>query len=80
MKISSFLLLLCSSFVTSFTTQPILSTFSGNYDHDVVKKETKLVGKKYFIFVDPLDDFGATEIVRERCDELGTVIIISKII
>ena len=26
---------------------------------------------KYFIYVDPLDDFGAATVARERCTELG---------
>ena len=27
--------------------------------------------KKYFIYVDPLDDFGAATVAREKCAELG---------
>eukprot|EP00596_Hydrurales_sp_CCMP1899_P002821 CAMPEP_0119049228 /NCGR_PEP_ID=MMETSP1177-20130426/63530_1 /TAXON_ID=2985 /ORGANISM="Ochromonas sp, Strain CCMP1899" /LENGTH=91 /DNA_ID=CAMNT_0007026183 /DNA_START=158 /DNA_END=433 /DNA_ORIENTATION=+ len=32
-------------------------------------------GKKCFIFVDPLDDFGQTSTVRERCGELGIDVV-----
>jgi hypothetical protein len=71
MNILSFVLLLYTGHVTSFTTQPVIATLIGNYDHDIVQNESKMIGKKYFIFVDPLDDFGQTSIVRERCDELG---------
>ena len=28
--------------------------------------------KKYFIYVDPLDDFGAATVARDKCTELGT--------
>ena len=28
--------------------------------------------KKYFIYVDPLDDFGAATVAREKCAELGS--------
>ena len=28
--------------------------------------------KKYFIYVDPLDDFGAATVARDKCAELGT--------
>ena len=31
--------------------------------------------KKYFICVDPLDDFGAATEAREYCDELGTYVL-----
>lgn len=27
---------------------------------------------KYFIYVDPLDDFGAATVAKEKCEELGT--------
>jgi hypothetical protein len=67
------ILLLYTSHVNSFTTQPVSGTLSGNHDHDIAK-EIKMEGKKCFIFVDPLDDFGQTSIVRERCGELGTEI------
>jgi hypothetical protein len=72
MNILSFVLLLYTGHVTSFTTQPVIaSTLISNYDHDIVQKESNIIKKKCFIFVDPLDDFGQTSIVRERCDELG---------
>jgi hypothetical protein len=37
-------------------------------EHD----ENKPKIKKYFIYVDPLDDFGSATVAREKCEELGT--------
>jgi len=68
------ILLLYTSYVNSFTTQPVIGTLSGNFDHDIAK-EIKMEGKKCFIFVDPLDDFGQTSTVRERCGELGIDVV-----
>ena len=32
---------------------------------------------KYFIYVDPLDDFGAATVAKEKCDELGNTFCLS---
>jgi hypothetical protein len=39
-----------------------------NEEYD--EKKPKI--KKYFIYVDPLDDFGSATVAREKCEELGT--------
>ena len=36
---------------------------------NTVSKEADRV--KYFIYVDPLDDFGAATVAKEKCEELG---------
>ena len=47
-------------------------------DIDIRKEENdenKPKSRKYFIYVDPLDDFGSASVAREKCEELGTALI-----
>ena len=37
--------------------------------------EERLRKKKYFIYVDPLDDFGAASVARRKCAEAGENIV-----
>jgi hypothetical protein len=68
-----------NSLTQNFDSNAVLKTLSisdqNSPNIDIKKEEydeNKPKIKKYFIYVDPLDDFGSATVAREKCEELGT--------
>ena len=45
-------------------------------DQKILEKVLKNERKRYFIYVDPLDDFGAASVARKKCAEAGQYVCV----